>query len=303
MIPNSKIRKKINITESRVTAIFFLLPSVIIFFLFVILPIIQSARYSIYSWDGLKPLAKFVGLDNYVHLLNDPIFWKALSNNLFVLIWSLATQIPLGILLAILLTNSIKGSSFFRTLYLSPLVLSGVIVGLLWQWIYNPSFGLANSFLTAIGLQQFTSSWLGDKNIVMACIMLVSTWRELGFYIVIFTVAIQNIPKELYEAAKLDGANSWHLHQYITLPLINTTILTSFVLSIIGSLQFFDIIWVMTQGGPYHSSEVVTTYMFKTAFQLHDWSYAATLSFVLFCITFSCVIAFLVFIQPQKHLE
>lgn len=296
-------QRRTKLTEARITAVLFLLPATIMFLVFVVWPIIQSARYSAYSWDGLGPPSQFIGLDNYVRLLKDPIFWKASGNNVFVLVWSLVTQIPLGILLAILLTGRIKGSSFFRTLYISPLVLSGVIVGLLWQWIYNPSFGLANSFLKSVGLEQYTSGWLGDKDIVMVCVMLVSTWRDLGFYIVIFTAAIQSIPEELYGAAKVDGASGWQLHRYVTLPLIKTTMLTASTLSIIGSLQFFDLTWVMTQGGPYHSSEVVTTYMFKMAFQLRDWGYATTLAFVLFCITFSFVIAFLAFVRTRKHFE
>jgi len=298
---NIKHRKKF--TEARITAVLFLLPAIILFLVFVVWPIVQSAHYSVYSWDGLGKPENFIGFDNYARLLKDPVFWKALGNNFFVLIWSLVTQIPLGILLAILLTGRIKGSVFFRTLYVSPMVLSGVIVGLLWQWVYNPSFGLANSFLTWIGFEQYTSGWLGDAGIVMVCVMIVSTWRDLGFYIIIFIVAIQSIPEEFYGAAKVDGANSWQLHRYVTLPLIKKTTLTAFVLSIIGSLQFFDLTWVMTQGGPYHSSEVVTTYMFKTAFQLRDWGYATTLAFVLFCITFIIVIVFLIFNQTRKRVK
>jgi len=298
---NIKHRKKY--TEASVTAVLFLLPATILFLVFVVWPIVQSAHYSVYSWDGLGKPEHFIGLENYARLLKDPVFWKALGNNFFVLIWSLVTQIPLGILLAILLTGRIKGSVFFRTLYISPMVLSGVIVGLLWQWVYNPSFGLANSFLTWIGFEQYTSGWLGDAGIVMVCVMIVSTWRDLGFYIIIFIVAIQSIPEEICAAAKVDGANSWQLHRYVTLPLIKKTTLTAFVLSLIGSLQFFDLTWVMTQGGPYHSSEVVTTYMFKTAFQLRDWGYATTLAFVLFCITFFIVIVFLIFNQTRKRFK
>ncbi len=298
---NIKHRKKF--TEARITAVLFLLPAIILFLVFVVWPIVQSAHYSVYSWDGLGKPENFIGFDNYARLLKDPVFWKALGNNFFVLIWSLVTQIPLGILLAILLTGRIKGSVFFRTLYVSPMVLSGVIVGLLWQWVYNPSFGLANSFLKWIGFEQYTSGWLGDAGIVMVCVMIVSTWRDLGFYIIIFIVAIQSIPEEFYGAAKVDGANSWQLHRYVTLPLIKKTTLTAFVLSIIGSLQFFDLTWVMTQGGPYHSSEVVTTYMFKTAFQLRDWGYATTLAFVLFCITFIIVIVFLIFNRTRKRVK
>lgn len=285
------IRRTI-LTETTITGVFFLLPATIIFTVFIIWPVIQSAHYSLYSWDGLGPPTQFIGLDNYASLVNDSLFRQALLNNGFVIIWSLATQIPLGLSLAILLTGQIKGSSFFRTIYLSPLVLSGVIVGLLWKWIYNPTFGLANEILRMLSLEQYTSTWLGDASIALACIMLVSTWRDLGFYIVIFATAIQGIPQDLYEVATIDGANTWQLHRYITLPLLKTTILTATLLSVIGSLLFFDLVWIMTQGGPYNSSELVTTYMFKMAFTLKKWGYATTIGFVLFGITFALAIAF-----------
>lgn len=291
------------LTETTITGVLFLLPATIIFTVFVIWPVIQSARYSLYSWNGLGPPTQFIGLDNYARLVTDPLFWQALRNNGFVMIWSLATQIPLGLSLAILLTGQIKGSSFFRTLYLSPLVLSGVIVGLLWQWIYNPTFGLANELLRILGLEQYTSTWLGNGSIALACIILVSTWRDLGFYIVLFAAAIQGIPQDVYEAATIDGANGWQLHRYITLPLLKTTMLTATVLSIIGSLLFFDLVWVMTQGGPYHSSELVTSYMFKMAFTLKRWGYATTLGFVLFGITFAFAIAFILLTKTREELE
>lgn len=296
------IRRTI-LTETTITGILFLLPATIIFTVFVIWPVIQSARYSLYSWNGLGPPTQYIGLDNYTRLVTDPLFWQALRNNGFVMIWSLATQIPLGLSLAILLTGQIKGSSFFRTLYLSPLVLSGVIVGLLWQWIYNPTFGLANELLGILGLEQYTSTWLGNGSIALACIMLVSTWRDLGFYIVIFAAGIQGIPQDIYEAAKIDGANGWQLHRYITLPLLKTTMLTATVLSIIGSLLFFDLVWVMTQGGPYHSSELVTSYMFKMAFTLKRWGYATTLGFVLFGITFALAIVFILLTRAREEFE
>lgn len=292
--------RKLVITEPIATGALFLLPAILIFSIFVIWPVIQSARISFYSWDGLGSPTQLIGISNYEELISDSLFWQSLRNNGFVLIWSLITQIPLGISLAILLTGRVKGSSFFRTLYLSPLVLSGVVVGLLWQWIYNPTFGLANEILKLAGLENFTSIWLGSDKIALVCVMLVGTWRDLGFYIVIFTTAIQGLPRDVNEAAMIDGAKGWQLHRYITIPLLKNTILTATVLSIIGSLQFFDLVWVMTKGGPYHSSELVTSYMFKTAFILKRWGYATTLGFVLFIITFVFVIVFIFLTQTDK---
>jgi raffinose/stachyose/melibiose transport system permease protein len=285
-----QVRKPL-IRGPQVTAIIYLIPAVTVFLVFVIWPIIQSARYSLFVWDGIGPLTEYVGLNNYNRLLNDPIFWKALGNNIFVVAWSLITQIPLAIGLAILLTGSVKGSAFFRTLYFAPLVLSDVLVGALWNWVYNPTIGLANTMLRGMGAP--TQGWLGDPRLALVCVMVASTWKYLGFYIVIFIAAIQTIPEELYEAAKIDGANSFQLHRFITLPLISPAARTSALLIIVGSMKFFDLIWSLTEGGPSNSSELIATYMFKQAFRSKDWSYGSTLAFGLFVIAFIFALIFL----------
>ena len=289
------VRKR-RIRGSHVTAIVFLLPALLIFLVFVVWPITQSANYSLLNWDGVKP-ATFAGLDNYSKLLNDPIFWRSIGNNVLVVIWSLVTQIPLAIGLAILLTGTLKGSAFFRTIYFAPLVLSDVLVASVWNWIYNAPIGMLNSFLRSVHLP--TLGWLGDPNLSMLCILIVSTWRYLGFYIVIYIAAIQGISEELYEAARIDGANGWQLQRFITLPLLLPTTRVNAALIMIGSLKFFDLVWVMSQGGPSHSSEVLATYMFKEAFQIRDWGYASAIAFALFLLAFLFAVLFLFFTRRQ----
>lgn len=279
-------------TEQRITAILFLIPALIIFLVFVIWPIFMSFRYSVARWDGIKPIdeAPLVGLQNYQRLVEDPIFWKALRNNIVVVIWSLLSQIPIAMGLAILLTGKVKGSAFFRTLYFAPLVLSDVLVGTIWNWFFNPTIGLANSFLRSIGASG--GAWLGDPNIALICILFVATWKFLGFYVVIYIAAIQGIPEELYEAAQIDGANGLQLHRFITIPLLSVTSRTNALLIIVGSLKFFDLVWTLTQGGPSNSSELMATYMFKQAFSSQDWSYGSTLAFALFFIAFGAAMVF-----------
>jgi len=271
--------------------------------MFVLWPIVRSAHYSLFAWDGLGPPVNFIGISNYKRMIGDPIFWMALRNNTIILLLSLSIQIPLGISLAILLTGKIKGLAFFRTIYLSPIVLSGVIVGLLWQWIYNPSFGLANSVLREIGLNGLTQSWLGDDQRVLLWVIVAAVWRDIGFYIIIFIGSIQAISREIYEAAEMDGATGWQLHKNITLPLIKPTILTASVLGTISSFLIFDLIWVMTEGGPYNSSEVLTTYMFKMAFQLRDWGYSTSLAFTQFFIVAIITVSILGIVQMRKSFE
>jgi raffinose/stachyose/melibiose transport system permease protein len=278
-------RTLFGLTEVQRTAILFLLPALVIFLVFVVYPVIQSARYSLYNWNGIGPLTDFIGLQNYQTLVNDPVFWKALRNNVIVVVWSLVTQIPLAIGLAILLTRSLAGSAFFRTLYFAPLVLSDVIIAILWGWIYQPVFGIANALFEALGLP--TQGWLGDEKIALMCVLFVATWKFLGFYIVIYIAAIQGIPDELYEAAQIDGADGWRLHRHITLPMLSGTTQTNMVLITVGSLKFFDLVWILTTGGPSNATEVVATYMFKQAFQSNAWGYGSTLAFVLFLVAFT----------------
>jgi raffinose/stachyose/melibiose transport system permease protein len=293
----SRPRKPI-ITEAQITALIFIIPALAIFLTFAVWPIIQSARYSLYQWNGIGALTEYTGLKNYERLLQDPVFWKALSNNFTVVIWSLVTQIPLAMGLAILLTSKVKGSAFFRTLYFAPLVLSDVIVAALWNWVYNPTIGMANSLLKALHLP--IQGWLGNENLALFCVLAATTWKYLGFYMVIYIAAIQAIPEELYEAAQIDGANGWRLHRHITIPLLIPTTRTSAVLIIVGSLKFFDILWALTEGGPGNASDVLATYMFKQAFRSQDWSYGSTVAFALFVIAFVVAMIFMFVTRRQQ---
>jgi raffinose/stachyose/melibiose transport system permease protein len=291
------------LTEPQITALLFLLPGLIIFVIFVIYPILQSFRFSFFNWNGLGPMDDWVGTRNYERMLNDPIFWRALSNNVLVIVWSLLTQLPLGIGLAILLTGKLKGTGLLRTIYFAPMVFSEVIIATLWGWIYNPQFGLINTFLRGVGLGHLTAGWLGESSTVMVALLIVTTWKYIGFYTLIFIAAIEGISYELYEAARIDGAGGWKIHRYVTLPLLGPTIRMSLVLMIVGSLKFFDIVWVMTEGGPGDTSQVLATYMFKNAFRSQFWGYASALSVTLFVLAFIAAIAFLFISRSQQNAE
>jgi raffinose/stachyose/melibiose transport system permease protein len=290
-IQRRALNRKPRLSGPQVTAILCIMPALLIFLVFVVWPILQSARYSFYDWNGLGPLKKYVALENYEKLLTDPVFWKALGNNIVLVVWSLVTQIPLAIFLAIILTRKIKGTALFRTLFFVPFVLSDVIIATLWTWIYRPTLGLANAFLNSIGIA--SQGWLGNPGTALLCVLIVATWKYLGFHTVIYIAAIQGIPEELYEAARIDGANEWQLHRHITVPSVLTTIRIDAVLIIIGSLKAFDLFWVLTEGGPSHSSELIATYMYREAFRATDWSYGSTLAFALFVIAFAFALLFM----------
>lgn len=295
----SRARTRFHISEPQITALLFLLPALLIYTIFVLWPIAKSARYSFYDWNGIGPLEHYQGLENYHRLVDDPVFWQALKHNVIVVGWSLGTQIPLGIGLAILLTRGLKGSALFRTLFFAPMVLSEVIIGVIWRWIYHPNFGMANAVLKQLEMKP--QGWLGDESLALICILVAATWRYLGFYIVIFIAAIQGIPDEYYEAAAIDGANGYQRQRFITLPLLLPTIRITSVLIIVGALKSFDLVWVLTAGGPSHASEVIATYMFKQAFQSNDWGYGSTLAFVLFLIAFFAAMAFIVFTRQREE--
>lgn len=293
------ILSRLRNSEARITAALFLLPAILVFGIFVLWPIAKSARYSFYDWNGVGPLTDYVGFENYQTLVDDPVFWTSLKHNLIVVLWSLGTQIPLGIALAVLLTRGIRGSTLFRTLFFAPMVLSEVIVGVIWRWVYHPQFGMANALMVELGMDK--QGWLGNEELVLPCILVATTWRYLGFYIVIFIAAIQDIPEEYYEAAAIDGANGYQRQRYITLPLLLPTIRIAAVLMIVGALKSFDMVWVLTEGGPSHASELIATYMFKQAFRSNDWGYGSTLAFVLFLIAFVVAMAFVMITRQREE--
>ncbi len=268
------------------TVTLFLIPAFALYMLMIVIPVFQSFRFSLYRWDGLGPLTRFIGGGNYLELLGDPVFWKSFQNNIILLVFSLVTQMPCAILLAVLLTGKIRMKSFFRTTFFAPQIISTVATGYLFYYIYEPTFGLLNQLLRALNLGQFAKGWLGDTHLALYAVLLVISWRFVGFYMVLFMASIEGIPTELFEAATMDGCSKWMTVRKITLPLLRGTIKTACVLSIVGSIKYFDLIWIMTAGGPAHSSDLIATYMYKKTFLSWEVGYGSALAFTLFAIAF-----------------
>ncbi|MEN6364372.1 MAG: sugar ABC transporter permease, partial [Rectinema sp.] len=246
----------------------------------------QSFRYSLFRWDGLSPLDRFVGLGNYKELLGDPVFWKSLANNSILLVFSLITQLPVAILLAVLLTDKVRMKGLFRTMFFAPQIISTVAAGYMFYYIYEPTFGILNQLLRALNLGSLAKGWLGDTNLALYAVLFVISWRFVGFYMVLFMASIEGMPVEIFEAATMDGCGKWMIVRKITLPMLRDTVKTACVLSIVGSIKYFDLIWVMTQGGPAHASELIATYMYKKTFLSWDVGYGSALAFTLFAIAF-----------------
>ena len=268
--------------QDYVTIALFLLPAVILFALFLIYPIFRSAYYSLFNWNGLGPATKFVGLNNFKQILSDQVFLKAIENCIIIVVLSLAVQLPLALMLAIMVGRDLPGRAFFRSIFFMPYVISEVITGIIWIGMFSPDpeNGFINALLILIpGVH--AQNFLGDINQVMACVFIVLSWKYFGLHMLLDMAGLQNIPKELEEAAMIDGANRWQSIWYVTIPLLNTTIRTSVYLSVLGSLTQFPLVWIMTRGGPVNSSEVMATYMYRYAFIRFQLGYGSAVALVM----------------------
>ncbi|MDQ0972258.1 raffinose/stachyose/melibiose transport system permease protein [Neobacillus niacini] len=278
--------------------IFFILPALFFYVIFLAKPIISTVQYSFYQWDGASPVMKFVGFDNYNRMIHDQVFWSALGHNIFWIIGTVILPLGVGLVLAILLSNkAVKGKLIFRVSYFLPVIVSLVAVGIIWNWIYHPDFGIINSFFRFIGLDGLAQAWLGNERTVLPALLIAGSWTYYGFCMVIFLAAIQGIDNTYYEAAKIEGANYFQTFFYVTVPLLKSTITLLVLNSLIGSFKVFDLIFLMTKGGPYHSSEVIGTYMFNEAFTMNNIGYGSAISIALALIIAICSITYMRFVE------
>ena len=272
----------------RILPYLFLLPSLILLGVFVYGPAIENIGYSLFSWSSMRPTGNFVGLANYEELFANPIFWRALLNNTLYAVISVIFQVFLALVLAAILVSGIfsrRLQTIFRTSIFLPSILPITVVGLLWQLIYQPSIGLIDQVLFATGLEQFSHVWLGEEKTAMIAVILVSQWQYTGYMMVLFMVAIQAISEDLYEALRLEGANRIQQFFYVTVPGVRESTLIFTVITIFGAFKVFDIVWVMTAGGPSNASEVLGTHMYRAAFRNDVSGYAAAVATVIFVIS------------------
>lgn len=271
-------------------------PAVLLYAVFVLLPVVLAGFYSFWNWNGLGPLERFIGIDNYVRVLNDEVFHRAVGNNFFIIGLSLVIQGPLAIIVALLLNRRLRFRGFFRALIFVPYVLAEVTAGLAWRILLpspNPPavLGPFDTLLTAVGLGDLRQVWLADPDVVMWTLFGILTWKYLGFAIILMLAGLSGVPEELSEAAAIDGASWWQTQWHITLPLLGPTIRIWAFLSIIGSLQLFDMVWIVTRGGPLHASTTMVSYMVEFGLNITQIGYGSAVAVVTFVI--SLVIALL----------
>lgn len=258
----------------------FLAPALALYALFVLYPIVQSMRYSLYDWNGLESLNDFVGFDNFRRAFSDPLFRDALRHNVIIIVLSLALQIPFALALAMLLNAKIPARGLLRTLFFAPYVLSEVVTGVVWRQILRPG-GLLDQSMENVAAGGLVQEWLADPDFVLYSLFFVLSWKYFGFHMVLLLAGLQQIPKELEEAAAVDGASRWQTFRHVTLPLLGPTIRVSVFLSVIGALQQFDLVWVTTKGGPIGASSTMATYLYDQ-FRRGLFGYASAVSIVIF---------------------
>ncbi len=278
-LPRSRQRSRQ--ISTRLTIGLFLLPALALYVVFVIVPVIQAAHFSLYKWNGLEPLTDFIGIKNYQVALANDAFRTAIANNLLIVVLSLGLQIPFSLGLAVLLNRRFPGRAVFRLLFFLPYVLSEAITGIVFRLMLQPG-SLVDSALTSAGLGGWVQDWLGDETLVMVTLFVIISWKYFGFHMVLLLAGLQGIPHEIEEAALIDGAGRRQVFRYVTLPLIGPTLRVSVFLSMIGALQLFDMVWVMTGGGPLHASNTMAISMFKAGFKTTQMGYGSAQAVILF---------------------
>lgn len=263
--------------SERIAAWIFIFPAVLGIIIFIIIPIFFSFGLSFAKWDLLNPI-EFVGFDNYKEILTEPLFGKILLNTV---IFALATSIfgvIIPLILASILNRKIRGSEFFKTAYFLPFITPMIVIGIIWQWIFDPNIGLLNKVL------QIHVNWLYDPHWAMPALIIVSVWKLIGYNMIIFLASLSGISNSMFEAAKIDGANPFETFLYVTIPLLSPTIFFVVIITAVSSFQIFDLIYLMTQGGPLDSTNVLVYAIYKNAFEYFNAGKASAIAYVLFVI-------------------
>jgi raffinose/stachyose/melibiose transport system permease protein len=278
------------VVRKRVELIVLLVPPIVLFLGFVIVPMIFAVWYSLYNWSGFGPLNDFIGTANYTGVLTGPVFHQALLHNVIIAVLSLVIQLPISIGLALLLNRRMRGRTFLRLAVFAPFVLSEATAAVMWYELLQPG-GPLDALLKAAGLGGLVHYWLASTSLVLYSVFVVATWKYIGFGIVLLLAGLQGIPPELREAAAIDGATPWQLTRAITLPLLAPTIRIWGFITVIGSLQIFDIVWVLTEGGPAGASSTITSYMVLQGVDSTDFGFASAIAVILFafCLVFALV--------------
>ena len=271
----------------------FILPTVILYTVFILYPFLGSFYLSLTSWDGVSRSKTFVGVANYINLVQDPLLWASLQHNVVWMATMAVVPIFLGLVLAVLLWRRPPGFTLFRTFYFMPQILGAAVIGILWKFIYMPRRGVLAIIGQATGLPFLQHGMLAQTNTALAAILVANIWAGIGFFFVIMLAGLQNVDMDLMDAAKVDGANAVQRFRHVVIPQLANVITMVTVLALIGGLNVFDIVWSMTEGGPANSTEVVGTYAYTSAFLESNVGYAASLTMVMTALALMTTVIFI----------
>ncbi|MEG6571670.1 sugar ABC transporter permease [[Clostridium] cellulosi] len=269
----------------------FILPSLLFYTLIIVIPIFVSAYLGLFKWSGIGAM-QFIGLQNYKKLLfSDEIFRHSITNSLILAGASVFIQLPIAFILALILSSGVRFEKFFRMVYFIPVILSSMVIAQLWLRIFDSNYGLVNALLRAVGLGQYAQPWLANTNTAFTCTVIPAIWQYIGQYILIMYSGLKAIPDEIHEAAKIDGANKWQMTTRITIPLLSPVIKVCIIFAMTGSFKSFDLVFAMTNGGPFHSSELPSTVMYTNLFSAGAYGYGSAQAVF---IVIECLIATLI---------
>ena len=271
----------------------FLFPALILFLTIIIVPIFMSMTYSLTEWDGIGKKV-FTGFDNYkeLFLTNSDGFWRAVKNSLIFAAGSVFVQLPISLILALILARGVKGERFYVSVYFIPVLISTVVIGQLWMKIYNPQYGLLNTVLRSMGLDKLAGNWLGDTKKVIFAVIVPVLWQYIGYHMLLMYASVRSISEEIFEAARIDGANGIQTALHITIPLMKPILKVCVTFAVVGSLKNFDLVYVMTDGGPAGASQLPSTLMVETIFSRNMYGYGSSMAIfiILECFLFAWLI-------------
>ena len=281
--PTTRPRNELQRRFSKLAPYLWVLPALTVYGLFKLYPLVSGLQMSLLRWDGIEE-PRYIGLRNFEKILSDEMTGTVLMNNVHYAVGTVVGKIVLSLILAILLHQALRGRTFYRTSLFMPVVMSFVVVGVLWSWLFNPQFGLINSFLRGLGLDFLVQDWLGDAAVALNSLILVDIWKWYGFHMVIFLAGLQSIPDELYEAARIDGASVWQQFLHVTLPMLQPVMVVNVTISVMGAFNVFDIPFIMTAGGPANATNVMALHIYIRGFKFYRFGFSAALSYILLVI-------------------
>lgn len=277
--------------SSKRTVFTLVAPGVVLFLAMVFVPVVMSVYYGMTDWNGIGSY-RMIGMENFIRALNDPIFWDSLWHAILLALATVFLQHPVAILLAIVITHCGRWERVFRTIYFIPAVISVVVVAKLWQAVFHPNFGLLNKGLELVGLDAWKHDWLGDPDTAIWAIIVTVMWHGFGYALLLYYAGLQGIPRELFEAGKIDGAGTIQLYTKVVIPLLSPMARVAITIAVITCLKQMEIVFLMTNGGPFDSTQFLGNYLYKTAFSSSLYGYGNALSvlFVIFCLVITVLL-------------